>query len=529
MSRFMLYTYKNLAEFNEFYYNLEQQGKEIFPFIFERTMSLLEDEDNLTIDISSLIENLKQNPQNNLPAINNFRYLNETTQVIVREDLAALALEYIFPVFYEAVPLNAVDELIEQDEVINNISLKRKPLFHYENGIQLDKIIDYANDQEIPFANFSKLNGSLNNQFREWNRDGKRFLVDITSIVLAISSNPQIIYLTEQLLDTFSNYIACIRKDKANEAIDSFKLLFCETKPITELFNEIVATTNDVLEVKTAEKVKRIIDLDDASLNEFLCVFTSNLIGHNTFKEHFSKAVRNFIVLNRIGEKKVLSIFLLGASGLGKTEVARIIKSILNIDTSFTKINFGNFSSQDALNSLIGSPKGYIGCEDGELSQKIRKSKAGIILCDEFEKATRPIYNFFLELLEDGTFTDSMSREFDLNGYIIIFTSNLPDTKDFYKEIPPELRSRIDFVCKFDPLSVTQKKEYVKFQIDSYLKRLKNHSAVRALTSSEMINLQNINIEATDDLRNIKKMVELKVVEFLNSEYDMVNPTIHNQ
>ena len=71
------------------------------------------------------------------------------------------------------------------------------------------------------------------------------------------------------------------------------------------------------------------------------------------------------------------------------------------------KINFGNYSTEGVLNSLIGSPLGYIGSEEGgELINKIDTSKSKVILIDEFEKATPSVYNFFYELLEDGVFTD---------------------------------------------------------------------------------------------------------------------------
>ena len=70
-------------------------------------------------------------------------------------------------------------------------------------------------------------------------------------------------------------------------------------------------------------------------------------------------------------EQKVLSIFLYGESGIGKTEVARLIANGLQDKCYLAKINFQNYSSQDALNSLIGSPAGcYVGCEHGELSDK---------------------------------------------------------------------------------------------------------------------------------------------------------------
>ena len=75
-----------------------------------------------------------------------------------------------------------------------------------------------------------------------------------------------------------------------------------------------------------------------------------------------------------------------------------------------------------------------MGSETGELPMTIERSDIGIILIDEFEKADNPVFNFFLDLLEEGKFTDSQSNVYDLDGYLIIFTSNLsPENykKDF--------------------------------------------------------------------------------------------------
>ena len=71
------------------------------------------------------------------------------------------------------------------------------------------------------------------------------------------------------------------------------------------------------------------------------------LKGHIEFKRRFKESLENFLILNSIGEEKIFSIFLLGNSGLGKTEVARIIKRTLNEETSLVKINFGNYSSDN--------------------------------------------------------------------------------------------------------------------------------------------------------------------------------------
>ena len=132
-----------------------------------------------------------------------------------------------------------------------------------------------------------------------------------------------------------------------------------------------------------------------------------------------------------MGEHKILSLFLMGDSGVGKTEVARSIHKALGSKSKLAKINFGNYSSHDALNSLIGSPLGYIGSDGGELLKRVRESDIGLILIDEFEKADNAVFNYFLDVLENGKIVNSQAEEYDVSGYIIVFTSNI--TKENFK------------------------------------------------------------------------------------------------
>ena len=204
-------------------------------------------------------------------------------------------------------------------------------------------------------------------------------------------------------------------------------------------------------------------------------------------------------------------MFLLGKPGLGKTEIGKIISKTLNADSKIIKINFGNYSSQDALNSLIGSPAGYIGCEGGELSKKVNSNKVGVIICDEFEKADSEIKNFFLELLEDGRFTDSMSREYDINGYIIVFTSNIQNENEFKNRVSPEFESRVNLICEFMPLTLAEKKEYVIFQINCCIEKMKKEGLKINFKPEDIT----ISYNDTDDLREIKNKILNKISEFI--------------
>src|SRR5699024_9206440 len=105
----------------------------------------------------------------------------------------------------------------------------------------------------------------------------------------------------------------------------------------------------------------------------------------------------------KIKDQPIMSLFLLGGSGLGKTELGRTIHEYLSKDTPLAKINFANYSGEGSLASLIGSPPGYRDSgEESDLIKKIKSSGTGLLLVDEFEKATPSVHNFFLQLLEEG-------------------------------------------------------------------------------------------------------------------------------
>lgn len=509
MQRHILYSYRNIQEFNKFYEEVESKGEEITSILTDDIAGfLITDDVKIIMDIGPLLEYTKQNPGNKYFYINALSHANPTSQFIININLIKDALQIFNHLFLAQKPLFENDE--ENDISTKIIPYKRKTIYTYINGVDLDFIIQYCNDKDIPFTNFNKINGHFNSIFREICSEDRTAIIDLSGIVMAVKSNPQFIYLAEQLFDSFPYYNAVVRKDLVEDALEYYCLTFSNFKPITDLYTEMVLPSDSDLQNEDKEKkVTRIIDFDADKLSNLFYEISTKLIGHKNFKSEIEVCIRNFLIHNKLGEKKILSIFLLGDSGLGKTEVARIIKNVLNEKASFIKISFGNYSSKDALNNLIGSPKGYIGCEDGELAVKLNKSKAGIVLCDEFEKATRPVYNFFLELLEDGTFTDSMSREYDLDGYIIIFTSNI-NKEEFFSKIPSELQSRMDLVCEFVKLTAAEKKEFIKYQVKDITDKLISKMDYK-FSPEDIRSFENIDISATDNLRDLKRITRNKV------------------
>jgi len=177
----------------------------------------------------------------------------------------------------------------------------------------------------------------------------------------------------------------------------------------------------------------------------------------------------------------------LGPTGTGKTELARLLGQYL--DMPLLKYDMSEYQERHTVSSLIGAPPGYVGFEDGnvgggKLISDLTKNPYAILLFDEIEKAHPDVVNILLQMLDEGRVTSSNGKTVDCKNTIVIMTSNLGARdnennnigfgkmlektgeedramKDFFK---PELRNRIDHVCRFQKLdTLAIKKIVVKF------------------------------------------------------------------
>lgn len=263
------------------------------------------------------------------------------------------------------------------------------------------------------------------------------------------------------------------------------------------------------------KNVNRIVDLTPDDLNVFMKSFDIKLYGHEKFKREFHNLVNTYRVFNKIGEHNILSLFLMGESGIGKTEVARTLHQCLGGKRKLAKINFGNYSSKDALNSLIGSPRGYIGSESGELFMKVKDSDTGVILIDEFEKGDSIIYNYFLDVLENGKMTNSQGEDIDLNGYIIIFTSNLTP-QNFDSFLSPELRSRFNYIGIFQALKNNDKEKFVKRRMSDIIGKYNDNYETKLPSYSHSMLCSRINVNEYTNMRDLNQRIREVFVDFLD-------------
>ena len=295
-----------------------------------------------------------------------------------------------------------------------------------------------------------------------------------------------------------------VDKKYANDILNTLFYFFSRNESLEKYLSLDDRTITNIVECNNDNIV---------SLEQYLNV---NLFGNQKFKVRLIQELKRFRIFNKLGDRKVFSAFVCGPSGIGKTLTAKLLHDFLAPNERYIRINLGNYSDHDALSSLIGSPRGYIGSSKGELSSKIADSKSTVILIDEFEKASQEVHNFFLELLADGKFTDSQGREYDLDKYIIIFTSNI-DENEYNRIIPSELRSRFDLVYRMTLLSDLEKMAYIRYKTGYYVKKV-NELMGTALEIDDIIEHIGVNLKRLNNIRFITREIEQYIASIVEEQ-----------
>ena len=383
------------------------------------------------------------------------------------------------------------------------MKMKNKIVYTYTyERLNEFKIKKDASDHILTAIDFTDTNNPM--KFEITNK----YFVDISNLYKSNmdSNNILIEKIMHQVYLTENAYVI-LNENSKNKFGQDFAASFDKFEPIQSIYEKNDVINNDF------------INIDEERWENLKKTLTDDLIGHNEFKKDFLNKLKVFPILYKLGEMKIFSILLCGKPGVGKTELARIIHKTMFKDSKMIKINLGNYKTQGALNSLIGSPLGFIGSErGGELSNKIRNSDSKVILIDEFEKADTDIFNFFYELLEDGKFTDLTGNEYNLNGYIIIFTTNL--SKENYKEIlPPPLLSRFTLKSFFESPNYSEKQAFIEKRINDLLHLYKKEKLQPEITYEKIKNnLDNEKIKKISDYRVINRIILSALTKTIDEE-----------
>ena len=316
--------------------------------------------------------------------------------------------------------------------------------------------------------------------------------------------------------------------------------------------NKITVTEEnvaDVVSMMTGIPVNKIAQAESKKLAHLPETIKGKVIGQDDAVTKIAKAIQR----NRAGlkdpNKPVGSFIFLGQTGVGKTQLAKVIaKEIFDSEDALIRIDMSEYMEKFAISRLVGAPPGYVGYEEGgQLTEKVRRKPYAVVLFDEIEKAHPDVFNMLLQVLDDGYITDSLGRKVDFRNTIIIMTSNIGarQLKDFgtgvgfgtqarkeqqdeitksvienalKKAFAPEFLNRIDDVIVFNALEKNDIHKIIHIEIDKLYKRVKDLGYELELTDEALDFIADKGFDKQYGARPLKRAIQKYVEDLLAEE-----------
>ena len=278
------------------------------------------------------------------------------------------------------------------------------------------------------------------------------------------------------------------------------------------------------------EEAKKLLHLGDE--------IKQRVIGQDQAVDAIVKSIRRSRAGIRNNKRPMGSFLFLGPTGVGKTELAKVLsKELFGSEDSLIRIDMSEYMEKHSVSRLIGAPPGYVGFEDGggQLSEKVRKHPYSVVLLDEIEKAHPDIYNLLLQILDDGILTDSYGRKINFKNTIIIMTSTagarevrhssgmgftkMGETDDYERMetaireevkrvFSPEFLNRVDEQIVFRALSKHDLVSVVDIQMGFLQKNLSDRGILLEMSQEAKEFVVNHNYDSSLGARPIRRSIQ---------------------
>ncbi len=294
----------------------------------------------------------------------------------------------------------------------------------------------------------------------------------------------------------------------------------------------------DVISKMTGIPVRRLGGEEAQKLIHLGDEIKQRVIGQDQAVDAIVKSIRRSRAGIRNNKRPMGSFLFLGPTGVGKTELAKVLcKELFGSEDSLVRIDMSEYMEKHSVSRLIGAPPGYVGFEDGggQLSEKVRKHPYSVVLLDEIEKAHPDIYNLLLQILDDGILTDSYGRKINFKNTIIIMTSNagarevrhssgmgftkMGETDDYERMetaireevkrvFSPEFLNRVDEQIVFRALSKKDLVSVVDIQMGFLQKNLSDRGILLEMSQEAKEFVVNHNYDASLGARPIRRSIQ---------------------
>jgi ATP-dependent Clp protease ATP-binding subunit ClpC len=337
-----------------------------------------------------------------------------------------------------------------------------------------------------------------------------RFLPDKAIDVLdEAGARAKLKFQTEMGEPSWKETVANWKRATANED----KLIALELQNLEDSFIAVEVSKEDVEEVIarwTGIPVQSIKQEEAQKLLKIEAELHRRVISQRTAISALARAIRRSRAGFKNPNKPVGSFLFLGATGVGKTEVARSLAEFLfGSERALVRFDMSEFMERHTVAKFIGSPPGYVGHEEGgQLTEKLRRQPYSVVLFDEIEKAHPDIFNVLLQVFEDGILTDSQGNTIDCKNAIFIMTSNIgarfiqkraslgfQSSSDASREkmeeqvmsavkqtFAPEFINRLDEIVIFDELTEADLLQIVDLQVGKLNEILEKRALQMRLT-----------------------------------------------
>jgi ATP-dependent Clp protease ATP-binding subunit ClpC len=254
----------------------------------------------------------------------------------------------------------------------------------------------------------------------------------------------------------------------------------------------------EVVAMITGIPVQKVNQSENKKLSKMYENIAGKVVGQDDAVKKIIKSIQRGRVGMKDPNKPIFSGILIGNSGVGKTELAKqLSKYLFESEDSLIRLDMSEYMDKISLTRIQGAAPGYVGYDDANVLDKIRRKPYSVILLDEIEKAHPDIFNLFLQMLDEGHITDSHGRKVSFKNCVILMTSNVGTkvVKEFGAGVGFSTKTKND--KKEDDIKGILEKELKKKFAPEFINRLDEIIYFRDLGKEEIMKIVDLELRKT--------------------------------